>query len=67
MKIGILDADVFGPSLPKLINLNVKPESKDGSAMIPVERYGAQCMSMGFFGRRTNTYDLERTNGYKCD
>ena len=48
MKIGILDADVFGPSLPKLINLNKKPESKDGSAIIPVERYGAQCMSMGF-------------------
>ena len=34
-KIGILDADVYGPSLPKLINLNEKPESKDGKAIIP--------------------------------
>ncbi len=48
LKIGILDADVYGPSLPKLINLNVKPKSEDGKAMIPVEKYNAQCMSMGF-------------------
>ena len=47
-KIGILDADVYGPSLPKLINLNEKPKSEDGKAMIPVEKYNAQCMSMGF-------------------
>ena len=47
LKIGILDADVYGPSLPKLVNLNEKPKSKDGKAMIPVEKYGAQCMSMG--------------------
>ena len=48
LKIGILDADVYGPSLPKLINLNEKPKSEDGKAMIPLEKYGAQCMSMGF-------------------
>ena len=48
LKIGILDADVYGPSLPKLINLNEKPKSENGKAMIPVEKYGAQCMSMGF-------------------
>ena len=48
LKIGILDADVYGPSLPKLINLNEKPKSKDGKALIPVEKYDAQCMSMGF-------------------
>ena len=47
-KIGILDADVYGPSLPKLINLNEKPNSKDGKALIPIEKYNAQCMSMGF-------------------
>jgi len=34
--------------LPKLINLNKKPDSKDGKAIIPVEKYNAQCMSMGF-------------------
>ena len=48
LKIGILDADVYGPSLPKLVNINQKPKSEDGKAMIPVERYDAQCMSMGF-------------------
>ena len=48
LKIGILDADVYGPSLPKLINLNEKPKSKDGKAIIPLEKYDAQCMSMGF-------------------
>ena len=48
LKIGILDADVYGPSLPKLIGLNEKPKSEDGKAMKPVEKYNAQCMSMGF-------------------
>ena len=48
LKIGILDADVYGPSLPKLISLNEKPKSEDGKALIPLEKYKAQCMSMGF-------------------
>ncbi len=48
LKIGILDADVYGPSLPKLINLNKKPVSQDGKALIPLEKYDAQFMSMGF-------------------
>ena len=46
-KIGILDADVYGPSLPKLMKINEKPKSEDGKAMIPVTKYDAQCMSMG--------------------
>jgi ATP-binding protein involved in chromosome partitioning len=48
MKVGILDADVYGPSLPKLVKLNEKPKSEDGKALIPLEKYDAQCMSMGF-------------------
>jgi len=48
LKIGILDADVYGPSLPKLLNLNKKPKSEDGKAMMPLKKYDAQCMSMGF-------------------
>ncbi len=48
MKVGILDADVYGPSLPKLIKLNEKPKSEDGKALIPLEKFDAQCMSMGF-------------------
>ena len=48
LKIGILDADVYGPSLPKLLNLKEKPQSKDNKSIIPLEKFGAQCMSMGF-------------------
>ena len=46
-KIGILDADVYGPSLPKLMNINEKPKSEDGKAITPITKYNAQCMSMG--------------------
>jgi len=47
LKIGLLDADVYGPSLPKLLNLKEKPKSEDGKSIIPSEKFGAQCMSMG--------------------
>ena len=47
LKIGILDADVYGPSLPKLLNLNEKPKSEDNKTIMPLEKFGAQCMSMG--------------------
>ena len=53
LKIGILDADVYGPSLPKLINLNEKPQSHEGKFLIPIEKYDAQCMSMGFLVEET--------------
>ena len=42
-----MDADVYGPSLPKLMSIIEKPKSEDGKAMIPVTKYDAQCMSMG--------------------
>ena len=47
-KVGILDADIYGPSLPKMMSINKKPESKDGKILIPIEQYGIQCMSIGF-------------------
>tara|TARA_Y100000996_G_scaffold407222_1_gene384568 strand:- start:100 stop:894 length:795 start_codon:yes stop_codon:yes gene_type:complete len=47
LKVGILDADIYGPSLPKLLNLKEKPQSKDGKALIPIEKFEVQCMSMG--------------------
>jgi len=53
LKIGILDADVYGPSLPKLMNLNEKPKSEDGKYLVPLEKYNAQCMSMGFLVEET--------------
>ena len=47
LKVGLLDADIYGPSLPKLFSINQKPESKEGK-LIPINKYNIQCMSMGF-------------------
>ena len=47
-KVGILDADIYGPSLPKMMSINNKPESKDGKNLTPIEQFGVQCMSIGF-------------------
>ncbi len=47
-KIGILDADIYGPSLPKMMSINEKPKSDDGKNLIPIEKYGIKCMSIGF-------------------
>ena len=46
-KVGILDADIYGPSLPKLFSINEKPDS-DGQTLKPIIKYGIQCMSIGF-------------------
>ncbi len=48
MKVGILDADIYGPSLPRLLGLSGKPETVDGKVLKPMERYGLKVMSMGF-------------------
>ena len=47
-KVGILDADIYGPSLPKMMSINQKPKSEDGKSLEPIEQYGIQCMSIGF-------------------
>ena len=47
LKVGLLDADIYGPSLPKLFSINEKPKS-DGQNLIPIEKYNIQCMSIGF-------------------
>jgi ATP-binding protein involved in chromosome partitioning len=46
-KVGILDADIYGPSLPKLFSINEKPDS-DGQTLKPILKYDIQCMSIGF-------------------
>ena len=46
-KVGLLDADIYGPSLPKLFAINEKPES-DGQTLKPILKYDIQCMSIGF-------------------
>ena len=47
-RVGILDADIYGPSLPKMMSINEKPKSEDGKSMTPISQYGIQCMSIGF-------------------
>ena len=46
-KVGLLDADIYGPSLPKLFSIKGKPES-DGKFLKPIIKYDIQCMSIGF-------------------
>jgi len=46
-KVGLLDADIYGPSLPKLFSIEGKPES-DGRNLKPILKYDIQCMSIGF-------------------
>ena len=46
-KVGLLDADIYGPSIPKMFNINEKPKS-DGQKLDPVMKYNIQCMSIGF-------------------
>ena len=46
-KVGILDADIYGPSVPKMLGINEKPKS-DGQKLEPITKYELQCMSIGF-------------------
>ena len=46
-KVGLLDADIYGPSIPKLVGSTQKPQS-DGKMLIPIEAFGLQVMSIGF-------------------
>jgi len=46
-KVGLLDADIYGPSIPKMLGINEKPKS-DGQNLDPIIKYDIQCMSIGF-------------------
>jgi ATP-binding protein involved in chromosome partitioning len=47
LKVGLLDTDIYGPSVPRLMGLAGKPKT-DGKVLLPMENYGLKCMSMGF-------------------
>ena len=48
LKVGILDADIYGPSMPRLLNIKGKPQQADGNVLKPMAAYGLKVMSMGF-------------------
>jgi ATP-binding protein involved in chromosome partitioning len=47
-RVGILDADIYGPSQPHLLGVNSRPESHDGKILEPIRQYGLQSMSIGY-------------------
>ncbi len=48
LKVGLFDADIYGPSVPRMLGINGEPDSPDGQTIMPMEAYGVQCMSIGF-------------------
>jgi ATP-binding protein involved in chromosome partitioning len=53
-RVGILDADIYGPSQPMMMGIDGRPESSDGKTMEPMENYGVQVMSIGFLVEQDN-------------
>ena len=47
-KVGILDADIYGPSVPRMMGISGKPQANDDHKLVPLESYGVKCMSIGF-------------------
>jgi ATP-binding protein involved in chromosome partitioning len=48
LKVGVLDADIYGPSQPRMMGISGRPNSADGKILTPMTNYGIECMSMGF-------------------
>ncbi len=48
LRVGLLDADIYGPSQPRMMGLSGRPRSPDGKKIIPHESFGVRCMSIGF-------------------
>jgi len=48
LRVGVLDADIYGPSMPRLLGIRGRPETKDGKILQPMENFGLKVMSMGF-------------------
>ncbi len=48
LKVGLLDADIYGPSIPMMLGVDQRPESPDGKVMIPVQAHGLSTLSIGY-------------------
>jgi ATP-binding protein involved in chromosome partitioning len=48
LAVGVLDADIYGPSMPRMLGISGRPQTEDGKTLRPMENYGIKCMSMGF-------------------
>jgi ATP-binding protein involved in chromosome partitioning len=48
LRVGVLDADIYGPSMPRLLDIHGRPQTVDGKVLKPMEKYGLRVMSMGF-------------------
>jgi ATP-binding protein involved in chromosome partitioning len=48
LRVGLLDADIYGPSIPRMLGIRGKPTSPDGKKLLPMRAWGIVCMSMGF-------------------
>lgn len=48
LKVGLLDADIYGPSVPRLLGLSGRPQTQDGRTLVPMQAFGIKAMSMGF-------------------
>ncbi|HVH80485.1 MAG TPA: Mrp/NBP35 family ATP-binding protein [Stellaceae bacterium] len=48
LSVGVLDADIYGPSMPRMLGITGRPQMEDAKTLRPMENYGLKCMSMGF-------------------
>ena len=48
LSVGVLDADIYGPSMPRMLGISGRPHTADGKILRPMENYGVKCMSIGF-------------------
>lgn len=47
-KVGLLDADIYGPSIPRMMGISGRPQANENKKLIPLESFGIKCMSIGF-------------------
>jgi hypothetical protein len=48
LNVGLLDADIYGPSIPRMMNLTGRQPAAEGKILLPLQNFGIRCMSMGF-------------------